>query len=446
MSDLKITCPTCATEIELTEQLAGPLVADLKTQFGQQIAAKEAELKDAVAQAAAKAKADGKAEADEEAKALAERLAAQDAKLAELREKNAAATKREQALKDREAELELTIEARLSAERAALAERQAEKDAQQEAKVAEAKAAQAKAEAEALKREQALKDREAALDLTVQKKLAQEREVLERQLAQTAEEKALLKVAEKDQKIDALTKRIEDLQQRATQGSMQTQGEAAEMVLEDTLAQAFPIDGFSPVGKGQQGADVQQDVMAPAQAGGGIAGSILWESKRTKNWSAGWLAKLRDDQRSSGCEIAVLTSVALPDGVETFGMVDGIWVCAPRYVVPLASSLRQGLLDVAAAKSRAIGQETKAELVYEYFTGVQFRQRIEAIVERFEDMQDNLRKERVFMEKQWALRSKQIDLVIASTVGMHGDLQAIAGRSMPEIESVEALMISDGDE
>jgi len=97
-------------------------------------------------------------------------------------------------------------------------------------------------------------------------------------------------------------------------------------------------------------------------------GSILWESKRTKNWTAGWLAKLRDDQRASGCEVAVITSQTLPEGVESFGMIDGVWVCAPRYAVPLTSSLRQGLIDVAGAKGRAIGQETKMEMIYDFLT------------------------------------------------------------------------------
>ncbi|MDA9207381.1 DUF2130 domain-containing protein [Octadecabacter sp.] len=384
MSDLKITCPTCSTEIELTEQLAGPLVADLKATFKDQLAQREAATAQAVAQAEAKAKAAGKAEASAEQVALQERVKEQDEKLREAKTAQAAAMKREQQLKDKEAEMELTL----------------------------------------------------------QKMLAAERPALEEKLAKEAQERASLKEAEQAQKIGALTKRIEDLQQRATQGSVQTQGEAAEIVLEDTLAQAFPMDGFVPVGKGVNGADVRQDVMTPT----GTAGSILWESKRTKNWTASWLPKLRGDQRAAGCEIAVITSVALPDGIDSFGMVDGIWVCAPRYAIPLATSLRQGLLDVAGAKGRAMGQETKAELVYEYLTGTQFKQRVDAIVERFEDMQMELAKERKFMERGWALRAKQIDLVIASTVGMHGDLQGIAGRAMPEIESVENLMIDNDDE
>lgn len=383
MADLTIQCPKCSNEIELTEQLAGPMLSDLRRTFDEELTRREAQAAKALAAAQAQAKDAAKAEAAAEQVALQDRLKEQDEKL---------------------------------------------------------RAAQA-AQAAALRREQELKDKEAELELTVQKMIASERDALAEKLSKDAEEKAALKVAEQAQMIEGMKRQIEALKQRSEQGSMQTQGEAAEMVLEETLAQAFPMDGFTPVAKGVGGADVQQDVMASQ----GRAGSILWESKRTKNWTAGWLAKLRDDQRASGCEVAVITSVALPEGIDSFGLVDGIWVCAPRYAVPLATSLRQGLIEVAGAKGRAMGQETKMELVYEYLTGTQFKQRIDAIVEKFEDMQDNLRKERVFMERSWSQRSKNIDLVIASTVGMHGDLQGIAGRAMPEIESVDALMIGKDD-
>ena len=379
MSELTIQCPKCANEIELTEQLAGPMVADLQATFNAELAKREADAAEALAAAKAQAKEVAKVETLAEQAALQERIKAQDEKLKEAQSAQAAALKREQQLKDKEAEMELTL----------------------------------------------------------QKMLAQERPAMAEKLARDAEAKAGLKLAEQAQVMEGMKRQIEALKQKSEQGSMQTQGEAAEIVLEETLAAAFPIDEFVPVAKGVSGADVRQDVIGPS----GKAGSILWESKRTKNWTAGWLAKLRDDQRASGCEIAVITSHALPEGVDSFGIVEGIWVCSPRYAVPLATSLRQGLIDVAGAKGRAMGQETKMEMIYDYLTGTQFKQRVDAIVERFEDMQDNLRKERVFIEKQWALRAKQIDLVIASTVGMHGDLQGIAGRSMPEIESVEALLI-----
>ncbi|MEP1208166.1 MAG: DUF2130 domain-containing protein [Rhizobiaceae bacterium] len=383
MSELKIQCPKCSNEIELTEQLAGPMLADLRASFNHELAKREARAAKALAEAQAQAQKAAKTEIAAEQAELQNRLKAQDEKL----------------------------------------------------RVAQA------AQTVALKREQELKDKEAEMELTLQKMLAVERPALTEKLAREADEKAGLKLAEQAQVMEGMRRQIEALKQKSEQGSMQTQGEAAEIVLEDTLAAAFPTDGFVPVAKGVSGADVRQDVMGP----NGISGSILWESKRTKNWTAGWLSKLRDDQRISGCEVGVITSFALPEGVDSFGLVDGIWVCAPRYAVPLATSLRQGLIDVAGAKGRALGQETKMELIYEYLTGTQFKQRVDAIVERFEDMQDNLRKERVFIEKQWSLRAKQIDLVIASTVGMHGDLQGIAGRSMPEMEGVEGLMIGKED-
>ncbi len=383
MTELKIQCPKCSNEIELTEQLAGPMLADLQASFNAELAQQEAQATKALAAAQAEAKDAAKAETAAEQAALEERIKAQEEKL-------------------REAQ---------------------------------------KAQADAMKREQELKDKEAEMELTLQKMLAAERPALAEKLTREANEKAELKLAEQEQVMQGMKRQIEALKQKSEQGSMQTQGEAAEIVLEETLGAAFPMDAFVPVAKGVSGADVRQDVTAA----GGVAGRILWESKRTKNWTAGWLAKLRDDQRASGCEVAVITSQALPEGIDSFGMVDGIWVCAPRYAVPLASSLRQGLIEVASAKGRAMGQETKMEMIYDYLTGTQFKQRVDAIVERFEDMQDNLRKERAFIEKQWALRAKQIDLVIASTVGMHGDLQGIAGRSMPEIESVEALLIGTED-
>lgn len=383
MSELKIQCPKCSNEIELTEQLAGPMLADLRASFNDELAKQEAEATKALAAAKTQVKDAAKAETAAEQAALEERIKAQDEKLREAQTAQAAAIKREQELKDKEAEMELTLQKMLAAERPALTEK----------------------------------------------------------LTREANEKAELKLAEQEQVMQGMKRQIEALKQKSEQGSMQTQGEAAEIVLEETLGAAFPMDAFVPVAKGVSGADVRQDVTVT----NGIAGSILWEAKRTKNWTAGWLAKLRDDQRASGCEMAVIASQSLPEGIESFGIVDGIWVCAPRYAVPLASSLRQGLIDVANAKDRAMGQETKMELIYDYLTGTQFKQRVDAIVERFEDMQDNLRKERVFIEKQWALRAKQIDLVIASTVGMHGDLQGIAGRSMPEIESVEALLIEKDD-
>lgn len=211
-----------------------------------------------------------------------------------------------------------------------------------------------------------------------------------------------------------------------------------ELELESLIASRFPVDIIEPVAKGEYGGDVLQWIVGPA---GQQCGAILWESKRTKNWSAGWIAKLRTDQRSAKADIALLISEALPAGVETFDLVEGVYVAHPRCAVPIAVMLRQSLIELANSRLVQVGQASKMELVYGYLTGPRFRQRIEAIVEKFSDMQDDLAKERKNTIRGWAKREAQIQGVIESTVGMYGDLQGIAGKVMQEIEGLEILAV-----
>ncbi len=191
------------------------------------------------------------------------------------------------------------------------------------------------------------------------------------------------------------------------------------------------------------GADVVQQVDGSI---GQAAGIILWESKRTKAWSDGWLAKLRDDQRRCGADVALIISQALPKRVEHFDLIDGVWVAHPRCAIPVAVALRQGLIDVNSSRMIQQGQQTKMEQVYQYLTGTKFRQRVEAVVEKFNDMREDLDKERKFMGRQWAKRETQILSVIESTVGMVGDLQGIAGKAMPEFPSLDRPLLESSTE
>jgi hypothetical protein len=170
-------------------------------------------------------------------------------------------------------------------------------------------------------------------------------------------------------------------------------------------------------------------------------GAILWETKRTKNWSDGWLSKLRADLRAANAEIAVLVSRALPKDIDTCAQIDGVWVTDPRFAIPLVVALRQTLIEVANTREAQNGQETKMELIYQYLTGPKFRHRVEAIVEKFSDMQADLDREKKAMTRLWAKRESQIHGVIESTVGMYGDLQGIAGQAIQEIEGLDLPLL-----
>jgi hypothetical protein len=170
-------------------------------------------------------------------------------------------------------------------------------------------------------------------------------------------------------------------------------------------------------------------------------GTILWESKRTKNWSDGWLSKLRDDQRAAKAELALIVSSAVPKGITSFGLVDGVWVTEPKCALPVAVALRHALIELHSARQAGEGQQGKMELVYRYLTSPRFRHRVEAIVEKISDMQEDLERERRSMTRLWTKREAQIRGVIESTVGMYGDLQGIAGKALDEIDGLTLPMI-----
>lgn len=420
MTEPTIICPNCKLEIKLTESLAAPLLESTRRQFEQQLAQKDNDIvqREQAMRVREKQLAEARQTLDQQVteqvaaqlKQDRERITAEESKKAKL----AAASDLDQ--KAREvADLQEVLKSR-------------------EAKLAEAQQAQAGL----LKKQRELDDAKRELDLTIEKRVQAGLTETRDQARKEAEEEQRLKVAEKEQTIAAMQKQIEELKRRAEQGSQQLQGEVQELDLENLLRSRFPFDLVEPVPKGEFGGDVVQRVVA---AGGQVSGAILWESKRTKNWSDTWLVKLREDQRTAKAEIAVIISQALPKDVDTFDVVDGVWVAHPRAAIPVAAILRQSLLDVAMARSASEGQLTKTELVYQYLTGPRFRHRVEAIVEAFSTMQNDLNRERKAIMKQWAKREVQIERVMQATVGMYGDLQGIAGKTLQEIEGLEMLAL-----
>ena len=416
MPEPTITCPTCRTEIRLTESLAAPLIAATRQQFEQRLAQKDEDIAKREQGLRDKEKqiAEARRGLDEQ---VAEQVAAQ------------LKSERTRLIAEESRKAKLAAAAELDGKLRELAELQ-EVLQQRDIKLAEAQRAQA----ELIRKQRELDDAKRELELTVEKRVQEGLTTVRTQARQEAEEGLKLKVMEKDQTIAAMQQKIEELKQKADQGSQQLQGEVQELELENLLRAKFPFDVIEPVPKGEFGGDVLQRVVSP---GGQPSGSILWESKRTKNWSDGWLAKLREDQRAAKAEISVLVSQALPKGVDSFDVVDGVWVAHPRAALPVATILRHTLLQVSLARQASEGQQTKTEMVYQYLTGPRFRQRVEAIVEAFSTMQEDLDKERKAIMKQWAKREEQIERVMGATVGMYGDLQGIAGKSLQEIEGLE---------
>lgn len=410
MSDT-IICPQCKYEIEVTEVLSAQLRSQLQKEFEAEIRKKESAIADRE-KAISLAKQDidkAKLEIDQQ---VADQLAKERAKLSE----NALAKAREQ----------VTLEIR-------------DKDQQLAEATAKLKAAE-DAELILRKERRELEQQKETLELTVNRRLDDERGKIRDAAKKEAAEERQLKDAEKDKIIVDLRSKIDDLQRKAEQGSQQLQGEVLEVALEELVRQHFPFDETTPVPKGIHGGDVVQTVR---DASGAVCGTILWESKRTKNWSDNWLPKLRDDQRAAKAQIAILVSMELPREVTTFRHIDGIWVTSSVCAINLATALRSGLIEVAAAKRAVAGQQGKMEHLYDYLAGPEFRHRVQGVVEAFVTLKKDLDAEKRAVQRIWAKREKQLERATANMSGLYGDLNGIIGATLLPIEEMELQAITD---
>ena len=412
MTETTISCPKCKSEIKLTESLAAPLVEATRRQYEQKLEennrqfAKREEAIRTQEETLRRTRSDWEAGEQTRLKKERERIANE--------ERQRAAVKFATEINQKGQEIQ-HLEEVLKARDEKLSEAQ-------------------KTQADFLKRERALADQKRELELTIERRVQDSLVTIRTRARLEAEQQLSLKVQERDQTITAMQKQIEDLRRRSEQGSQQLQGEILELQLESLLAAKFPFDSIQPVRKGEHGGDILQGVV---NGNGQTCGSILWETKRTRNWSDGWLPKLRDDQRNAQAEIAVIVSQVLPKTVETFEFIDGIWVTHPRTMIPVACLLRQSLIEIETARRTSEGQQTKAEMIYQYLSSAKFRQRLSAIVEAFTSMREDLDKEKRVITRQWAKRDEQIHRVMQATVGMYGDMQGIAGKTMQEIEGLE---------
>ena len=296
-------------------------------------------------------------------------------------------------------------------------------------------------ELEFLKKEQELKTKEAELDITVQKKLQEEREKLSEELRKLEEQKVAAKETGYQLKLKELEKQLEDqkkladeMRRKSEQGSMQTQGEVQELLLEEMLRTAFPFDMITEVGKGVRGADCIQTVRNNF---GQECGKIIFESKRTKDFGADWIEKLKKDMRSQSADVAVIVTQVLPKDMTHFGEKDGVWICSFSEVKPLTHMLREGIIKISNAVKSQENKGDKMHLLYDYLTGSEFAEQWKAIREGFLSMKHSIQKERDAMEKLWKSREKQLEKVLLSAAHFRGSIEGISGMDAIDLNLLE---------
>ena len=387
MGEQSIACPSCGKKIPLTRALRAEIEESLRSGFDEALAKRERELREGYEERVAQEVLAAQREAavrtekkiERELGELKEQLGEQARALDEARRQELALRRRERELEQKQQDLELAVTREIDRERARI--------------VADA-----------------------------QERIAEQHR---------------LKEAEKDRQLTELRRQIEDLKRRAEQGSQQLQGEAGECELEAILRASFPLDDLQPVTQGARGADLHQIVIDPR---GVRCAAILWECKNAKHWSDAWIQKLKADQRGLHADVAVIVTASLPKGMTRFGLIEGVLVCDFASAVALAAVVRANLLQLSQARNAAINKGEKLELLHRYLSGVQFRQRVEAIVEAFSTMRADLEQERRAAERAWARRTRQLETVTLGVAGMYGDLQGL----VPGLPSIPLLTLPDG--
>lgn len=384
-----ITCPNCGLSISIDDVLTH----QIENKFRKDFEEKERELRESIEKESSKKLVQEKIELEKKLKATI--------------------------LKDTEADKTASEE-----KNRLLEEQLADKDA----KLKEAR----QNEVALIKEKQNLKDEKEAFELEKTRQLAEERRQIEEEASKKATDAKQSEIDQLKKQVSDATKAKDELARKLEQGSQQTQGEVQELALEEILATEFIYDEVVPVGKGINGADVIQIVKTKS---GVECGKIIWESKKTKTWTEGWIHKLKDDQRQVKADLAVIVTAAMPQGTTGIVQKDGVWICDIKLAISIATILRQSLEAVSREKNLAVGKNEKMEFLYAYLSGTEFKQKIEVIVETFSSMKASLEKEKKYFVTSWAEKEKQIERVITNTLGIYGGLSSVA--PVQKIESLE---------
>jgi hypothetical protein len=414
----QISCPRCGTPIDVQDILAHQLEDEIKLKY-ERAAQVEKQLLQEREDAFRQSLEDFEEKKKRENELFQERLDKQ--------------------LKEKQAESELKIRARLQEEQSEqfkLMQQELNEKSEQlkELNRSKAEIARLMREREELK-EVAL----AEAQLQLNQALSTEKD----KIRKSEEEKNELRIRELQKKLEDQMKLTEEMRRKQEQGSMQMQGEVQELAIEEWLMTHFPLDTIDEIKKGARGGDCIQVVHTRSKQN---CGRIYYESKRTKDFQTGWIEKFKADMREKEADIGVLVTEAMPQSMDRVGQIDGVWVCTYEEFKGLAAVLRESVIQVSTALSSQENKGDKMVMLYDYLSSTTFRMQVEAIVEGFSSMKIALESEKRSMQRIWKEREKQIDKVTTNTIDMYGSIKGIAGSAIQSVKALELPEVSFDEE
>lgn len=239
-----------------------------------------------------------------------------------------------------------------------------------------------------------------------------------------------------EEKVTRLTNDMRMVTKRIRQGSVQSQGEAGEVLIEETLQNKYPNDEILEVPKGKKGADVLHRIRANS---GKIAGTILYESKITKVFKKDWVKKLKTDMNDNSSDIGVIVTSVYPSGMKKASLVDGIWICSFYEFEVLSLALRENMISLFKNNLvRSVDGQVPQKL-FEYLVSNEFKLAMEAMLKPIHEMEKQITSEEMAFKKQWKLRREMIKSVLIGTTDFTTSVQYIVGSGFPQIEGLSDI-------
>jgi hypothetical protein len=405
-SSLLVKCPNCGNRFTPEDAIAHDIRLQLEREFSQRLSESSKFLESKIRKQESEKYEQQLHHLEEDRKLKIKRLH-------ELEDIALSLEQKEKEVDEKAGRLELEMKKRLL-DREKIIHEQAEKTAFEKARL------------EVREREQKLERDRELLDVMTRKRIQEEAEKVR------SEER--MKSSELQKKLEDQNKLINEMKRKSEQGSMQTQGEVQEIAMEEYLKATFPGDAVEEISKGKRGGDCVHHVSDHYNH---PCGKILYESKRTKHFSYDWIAKIKDDMRLAQADLAVIVTEVLPSGMIRFGEIEGIWVCTFLEFKALALLFRSNLIRIGEVMASQENKGDKMQLLYGYVTSNEFKQKLEAAFESFQEMQDDLIREKTVFTAHWAKREKKLFKAMENVVSLYGDVRGIAGGAVQEIKCLE---------
>lgn len=416
-SNEQIKCPNCGTNIDVTNILSHQLEAELQAKFQAQLQSERSKMNEL------------------EEKLRDEKMAFEENKK---HEKELFQEQLEKSLKEERRNIEEKLKVKLAEEQRSQFEALQQELNEKSTQVSELN--KTKAEVERLKREK--DEAQSIAQLAAETKMNEILLLEKEKIKKLVEDSNELRIKELQKMLEDQKTLTEEMKRKQEQGSMQLQGEVQELAIEEWLSAQFPLDTIEEIKKGARGGDCIQIVNTRSDQN---CGKIYYESKRTKEYQAGWIPKFKADMREKGADIGILVTEAMPSDLDRMGMKDGVYVCTYEEFKGLSGVIRETMIQVHAALGSQVNRGDKMHMLYDFLTSTNFRMQVEAIVEGFTAMKDGLETEKRSMQRIWKEREKQIEKVIINTIDMHASIRGIAGNAIQSVKALELPGESDDE-